>query len=126
MWNPTTSRKTVPPLPTQQIVNAKPQRKTMLPVHKSNTIAIPVDPELTNSHNENKGNQTPNKTRNFFEGFRNTLRSKHKSDNNENPKENEQDDNHRRWAEANNTVNICFFVTSICFQITRSFWNDSF
>uniref|UniRef100_A0A6P7GCH9 Triple functional domain protein-like n=1 Tax=Diabrotica virgifera virgifera TaxID=50390 RepID=A0A6P7GCH9_DIAVI len=71
-------------------------------VHKANTIGIPSEDDLNDSKNNN-----PRSRLNFFEGFKNSLRNKHKSDTVvlETAKENsEKGDMHRRWSEANHTA----------------------
>lgn len=87
-------------------VKDKPRKPTHF-VHKANTIGIPSEADLSNSEPKL---HSPSKTRlNFFEGFRNTLRSKHKSDTVvlDAAKEGDKEDLHRRWSEANQpTVRI--------------------
>lgn len=70
-------------------------------VHKANTIGIPSESDLSDSKN-----QSPRKGRTIFDGFRNTLRNKHKSDSVvlEAAKENEKNDLHRRWSENNHST----------------------
>lgn len=85
---------------TDDFAKQKP-RKPIHFVHKANTIGIPSDADLSNSEPKL---HSPSRTKlNFFEGFRNTLRSKHKSDTVvlDSAKESENEDLHRRWSEAN-------------------------
>lgn len=111
-WNPAPLRKmpaSVPASP-ESGWKDKPHRKTTHHVHKANTIGIPSEADLNNSDTKL---HSPSRTRlHFFEGFRNTLRSKHKSSDTvvlDAGKENEKDDVHRRWSEANHpTVNHFF------------------
>lgn len=108
IWNPTLRRS--PSLSasvednvkgkTDDIVKERHRKPTHF-VHKANTIGIPSEADLSSSEPKL---HSPSKTRlNFFEGFRNTLRSKHKSDTAvlDPAKENEKDELHRRWSEAN-------------------------
>lgn len=90
----------------------KTPRKTHY-VHKANTIGIPSESDLhdgkMNHHRSRK---------NIFEGFRNTLRNKHKSDTvvlEAAAKENqEKNDFNRRWSDNNHsTVNINLFFIVI-------------
>lgn len=83
----------------------KTPRKTHY-VHKANTIGIPSESDLHDGKNHH-----PRTRRNIFEGFRNTLRNKHKSDTvvlEAAAKENqEKNDITRRWSDNNHsTVNI--------------------
>ncbi|XP_060534993.1 triple functional domain protein isoform X2 [Cylas formicarius] len=76
-------------------------RKATHYIHKANTIGIPSENDLSDASDSKIGN--PKSRRNFFDGFRNTLRNKHKSDSAviESAKENDKNDLHRRWSEAN-------------------------
>lgn len=83
----------------------KTPRKTHY-VHKANTIGIPSESDLHDGKNNHHRSR-----RNIFEGFRNTLRNKHKSDTGvleAAVKENqEKNDFNRRWSDNNqSTVNI--------------------
>lgn len=110
IWNPSL-RKTasVPPQPTQDSVDVKQHRKTAHFVHKANTIGIPSEADIANTLSLNMTNanraHSPAKKLNFLGGFRNTLKSKHKSENAQ--LENKEDDINskaemqRRWSEAN-------------------------
>lgn len=118
MWNPMQIRKTVsiPPSPTQTPIDAKPQRKTVHAVHKANTISIPSEAEIA-SASDGK-NHSPSKTKMLFSGrFRNTMRSKSKIEHSypESSKEDEKNDNQRRWSEANHTVMIVIENISMAF-----------
>jgi hypothetical protein len=82
-------------------------RKNIHYIHKANTIGIPSESDLTDASDNKVPNQ--NKPRlNFFEGFRNTLRPKHKSDPTtlDLQKETDKNDTQRRWSETSQpTVN---------------------
>lgn len=102
----------VPAQATQEPVDTKQHRKTAHFVHKANTIGIPAEADLANNALGLNANiarsQSPAKRRNFLGGFRNTLKSKHKSDiplsdHNKEVLENPGSKNemHRRWSEAN-------------------------
>lgn len=106
IWNPTLRK--APSLSTSiednntkdENVKEKPRKPTHF-VHKANTIGIPSEADLSSSEPKL---HSPSRTRlNFFEGFRNTLKSKHKSDTVvlDAAKESEKEDLHRRWSEAN-------------------------
>lgn len=84
----------------------KTPRKTHY-VHKANTIGIPSDSDLQ----DGKNNHHHRSKKNIFEGFKNTLRNKHKSDTvvlEAAAKDNqEKNDFNRRWSDNNHsTVNI--------------------
>lgn len=113
IWNPSL-RKTssVPPQPTQESVDHKQHRKTAHFVHKANTIGIPSEADIANTLTLNMTNtraHSPAKKLNFLGGFRNTLKSKHKSDvplehkedNNDMTTQNKNSEMQRRWSEAN-------------------------
>lgn len=72
-------------------------------VHKANTIGIPSENDSPDGKNHH-----PRTRRNIFEGFRNTLRNKHKSDTvvlEAASKENqEKNDFNRRWSDDNHSV----------------------
>lgn len=114
MWNP--SLRKTPSLSTSiddntrdETIKEKPRKPTHF-VHKANTIGIPSEADLSSSEPKL---HSPSKTRlNFFEGFRNTLRSKHKSDTTvvlDSSKDGDKEELHRRWSEANQpTVCILF------------------
>lgn len=100
----------MPPQPTQDPHDIKQHRKTAHFVHKANTIGIPSEADIANTLTLNMTNtrsHSPAKRLNFLGGFRNTLKSKHKSDiplseqdkeaNSEIPNKN---DMQRRWSEA--------------------------
>lgn len=75
-------------------------------VHKANTIGIPSESDLHDGKNNHHRSR-----KNIFEGFRNTLRNKHKSDTGVlevTVKEHqEKNDFNRRWSDNNqSTVNI--------------------
>lgn len=106
IWNPTLRK--APSLSTSiednntkdENVKEKARKPTHF-VHKANTIGIPSEADLSSSEPKL---HSPSRTRlNFFEGFRNTLKSKHKSDTVvlDAAKESEKEDLHRRWSEAN-------------------------
>lgn len=106
IWNPTLRRTpslsaSVEETTVKDDVVKERHRKPTHFVHKANTIGIPSEADLSSSEPKL---HSPSKTRlNFFEGFRNTLRSKHKSDTAvlDPTKENEKEELHRRWSEAN-------------------------
>lgn len=110
IWNPSL-RKTasVPPQPTQATVDLKQHRKTAHFVHKANTIGIPSEADIANTLSLNMTNvraHSPAKRLNFLGGFRNTLKSKHKSDIPQSEPSKEDDittktEMQRRWSEAN-------------------------
>ncbi|KAJ8956994.1 hypothetical protein NQ318_012159 [Aromia moschata] len=103
VWDTAAFRRTVPQMSGSDAAS-RPHRKPAHYVHKANTIGIPSDGELS----ETDGKMAGHKPRlNFFEGFRNTLRNKHKSDTVvlEAGKESEKDDLQRRWSE--NTHATC-------------------
>lgn len=82
----------------------KTPRKTQY-VQKANTIGIPSESDFHDGKNH------PRIRRNIFEGFRNTLRNKHRSDTvvlEAAAKENqEKNDFNRRWSDNNHSsVNI--------------------
>lgn len=86
----------------------KPHRKAAHLVHKANTIGIPSEADFNISDPKLLSPVKPRM--NIFEGFRNTLRSKHKSDTAVlDSKEGEKDDIHRRWSEANQPT-VSFFI----------------
>lgn len=107
LWDPSPLRKTVSIPITQPSSDSSKHRKNIHYIHKANTIGIPSESDLSDASDSKVPNH--NKTRlNFFEGFRNTLRSKHKSDPTtlELPKDTDKNDMQRRWSEANQpTVN---------------------
>lgn len=89
--------------------NNKTPRKTHYR-HKANTIGLPPDSEL----HDNKNNHIRPK-RNIFEGFRNTLRNKHKSDTvvlEAAAKDLEKGDIMKRWSDNNHSVSIPLFLLS--------------
>ncbi|KYB28884.1 Triple functional domain protein-like Protein [Tribolium castaneum] len=99
LWDPSPLRKTVsiPITP-----DSSKHRKNIHYIHKANTIGIPSESDLSDASDSKVPNHS--KTRvNFFEGFRNTLRSKHKSDPTtlEIQKDSDKNDMQRRWSEAN-------------------------
>ncbi|KAJ8968251.1 hypothetical protein NQ317_012960 [Molorchus minor] len=96
VWDTSVVRKTVPQTSTE---SSRPQRKPAHYIHKANTIGIPTEGELSDSGDSKLNGPKPRM--NFFGGFRNTLKSKHKSDTVvlEAGKENEKNDLHRRWSE---------------------------
>lgn len=106
VWDPIQVRKTIsmPVSPTRSSVDVKQRRKTGQPVHKANTIGIPSVADLA-SASDIKAHT--NKTRlNLFGGFRNTLKSKHKSDPVTAEHTSDADNTHRGWTEPNPTVII--------------------
>lgn len=119
MWDPT-PRKTVHiPVTSAQTTDSNTHhRKHLHFIHKANTIGIPSESELADS-NENTAHN--HKRRNFLGiGFRNTLRSKHKSDPAvlESPKEGDKSDVQRRWSEAHHQPTViisclCFFLNNM-------------
>lgn len=124
-WNPPPLRRMPASVPASPESGPKdrPHRKTTHHVHKANTIGIPSEADLNNSETKL---HSPSRTRlHFFEGFRNTLRSKHKSDTVvlDSGKENEKDDLHRRWSEANQpTVNNFFYSNITTTNFKNVYW----
>ncbi|XP_018325506.1 triple functional domain protein isoform X1 [Agrilus planipennis] len=103
LWNPTCRKAlSTPSTPNPLPENESECRKTTPhAIQKAKTIGIPSEADINLVADKN---HTHNKTKlTFFEGFRNTLRSKHKNDNTvlASPKETEKNDLHRRWSEAN-------------------------
>jgi hypothetical protein len=101
LWDLCLPQKTVsiPNMPTP--TDSGKHRKNIHYIHKANTIGIPSESDLTDASDNKVPNQ--NKPRlNFFEGFRNTLRPKHKSDPTtlDLQKETDKNDTQRRWSET--------------------------
>ncbi|XP_071053767.1 triple functional domain protein isoform X4 [Onthophagus taurus] len=85
--------------PASPISTKAPHRNTIA-IHKANTIGIPPDPDSTGHSNETKSGKK------FIFGFRNTLRSKSKTEpSSDNHKDNEKNDN-RSWCENGQTTII--------------------
>ncbi|XP_066250215.1 triple functional domain protein isoform X1 [Euwallacea similis] len=86
--------------------SARPPRKPTHYIHKANTIGIPSENDLNSSDSsDSKNNNHKPGKKNFFEGFKSTLRNKHKSDSVvlETGKESEKQELHRRWSEAHHS-----------------------
>ncbi|CAH1132932.1 unnamed protein product [Ceutorhynchus assimilis] len=83
--------------------SSKPPRKPAHYIHKANTIGIPSESDLSSSEtSDGKNHNQKSNKKTFFDGFRSTLRNKHKSDSVvlEAGKESEKNDLHRRWSET--------------------------
>lgn len=107
LWSPAPQTRRSSPLPASNVStenSAKQHRKTA-PMQKANTIGIPSEADLSNTSDNKHGSH---KTKLNLFGFRNTLRSKHKSETLiDSNKEEDKNEIHRRWCENNQaTVNI--------------------
>ncbi|KAI4471045.1 rho guanine exchange factor-related [Holotrichia oblita] len=103
LWSPTPQTRRSSPLPASNSVTestSKQHRKTA-PVQKASTIGIPSDADLNNTSDNKHGSH---KTKLNLFGFRNTLRSKHKTETLiDQTKEEDKNDLQRRWCENSQT-----------------------
>lgn len=125
VWDPASQRKTVSiPITTNKASNSnsKPQRKTAHYIHKANTIGIPSEGDFCEGVNSIKSTTLNKPKLTFLEGFKNTLRSKHKNDtgatDSSSKETDKQNDLQRRWSEANQpTVNKLKLFDALLFRL---------